>query len=57
MPRHKSGQRLDKQKGVAGSQYTSFRFTARLIEAGNDASIGTVGDCLRHGDGGFWAAA
>ncbi len=24
-------------------QYTSFRFTAHLIEAGIDASIGTVG--------------
>ncbi len=30
----------------AGSQYTSFAFTARLIEAGLDASIGTVGDAL-----------
>jgi putative transposase len=30
----------------AGSQYTSFRFTAHLIEAGIDASIGTVGDAL-----------
>jgi putative transposase len=29
----------------AGSQYTSFRFTAHLIESGIDASIGTVGDC------------
>jgi putative transposase len=28
----------------AGSQYTSFRFTQHLIEAGIDASIGTVGD-------------
>lgn len=28
----------------AGSQYTSFAFTARLIEAGLDTSIGTVGD-------------
>jgi putative transposase len=28
----------------AGSQYTSFRFTAHLIESGIDASIGTVGD-------------
>ncbi|MEU2266760.1 IS3 family transposase [Streptomyces olindensis] len=27
----------------AGSQYTSFAFTAHLIEAGIDASIGTVG--------------
>jgi putative transposase len=30
----------------SGSQYTSFAFTARLIEAGLDASIGTVGDAL-----------
>jgi putative transposase len=30
----------------AGSQYTSFAFTAHLIEAGIDASIGTVGDAL-----------
>ena len=28
----------------AGSQYTSIRFTERLIEAGIDPSIGTVGD-------------
>jgi putative transposase len=28
----------------AGSQYTSFAFTSRLIEAGVDASVGTVGD-------------
>jgi putative transposase len=28
----------------AGSQYTSFAFTAHLIEAGIDASIGSVGD-------------
>ncbi|GHH88847.1 hypothetical protein GCM10017771_35890 [Streptomyces capitiformicae] len=27
-------------------QYTSFAFTARLIEAGIDASVGTVGDAL-----------
>ena len=26
------------------AQYTSFAFTAHLIEAGIDASIGTVGD-------------
>jgi putative transposase len=26
------------------AQYTSFRFTAHLIESGIDASIGTVGD-------------
>jgi putative transposase len=30
----------------AGSQYTSFRFTQHLVEAGIDASIGTVGDAL-----------
>ena len=30
----------------AGSQYTSFRFTAHLIDAGIDASIGSVGDAL-----------
>jgi len=28
----------------AGSQYTSVRFSERLLEAGIDASIGTVGD-------------
>ena len=28
----------------AGSQYTSVRFTERLLDAGIDASIGTVGD-------------
>jgi len=28
----------------AGSQYTSFAFTSRLIDAGVDASIGSVGD-------------
>ncbi|MPY84748.1 MAG: transposase, partial [Actinophytocola sp.] len=27
-------------------QYTSFRFTQHLIDAGIDASIGTVGDAL-----------
>ena len=30
----------------AGYQYTSFAFTAHLLEAGIDASIGTVGDAL-----------
>ncbi|MES4892300.1 DDE-type integrase/transposase/recombinase [Streptomyces sp. NPDC096012] len=30
----------------AGSQYTSFAFTAHLLKAGIDASIGTVGDAL-----------
>lgn len=28
----------------AGSQYTSFAFTGRLVEAGVDASVGSVGD-------------
>jgi putative transposase len=28
----------------AGSQYTSFAFTTKLIEAGVDASVGSVGD-------------
>lgn len=30
----------------AGSQTTSFAFTAQLLDAGIDASIGTVGDAL-----------
>jgi putative transposase len=30
----------------AGSQYTSFAFTAHLIEVGMAASVGTVGDTL-----------
>ncbi|MGW4411576.1 IS3 family transposase [Nonomuraea sp. NPDC004702] len=30
----------------AGSQYTCFAFTAHLLEAGIDASIGSVGDAL-----------
>ena len=30
-----------------GSQYTSFAFTQRLIDAGVDASVGSVGDALR----------
>ncbi len=33
----------------AGSQYTSFAFTTRLIEAGVDASVGSVGDSLLTG--------
>jgi putative transposase len=32
----------------AGSQYTCFRFTARLMTAGIDASIGTVGEPLNN---------
>lgn len=30
----------------AGSQYTSFRFTTHLLDAGIDASVGSVGDAL-----------
>jgi putative transposase len=33
----------------AGTQYTSIRYSARLLEAGAVASIGTVGDCLLTG--------
>ncbi|WP_240496294.1 IS3 family transposase [Streptomyces torulosus] len=36
----------------AGSQYTSFAFTAHLLDAGIDASIGTVGDAQGRGVGG-----
>lgn len=32
----------------AGSQYTSFRFTTHLVDAGIGASIGTVGDAYYH---------
>ena len=28
----------------AGSQYLSFAFTSRLVDAGVDASVGSVGD-------------
>jgi transposase InsO family protein len=31
---------------IRRAQYTSFAFTAHLLEAGIDASIGTVGDAL-----------
>ncbi|WP_460088454.1 hypothetical protein [Streptomyces variabilis] len=31
------------QRPVELAQYTSFAFTAHLIEAGIDASVGTVG--------------
>ncbi len=30
----------------AGSQYTSIAFTQRLLDAGVDASVGSVGDAL-----------
>ena len=33
----------------AGGQYTSIRYTDRLVDAGLTASIGTVGDCLLTG--------
>ena len=33
----------------AGSQYTSIRYTERLVEIGASPSIGTVGDCLLTG--------
>jgi len=44
--RHRAG--VDKlvHHSDAGSQYTSFRFTQHLFDAGIDASIGTVGDAL-----------
>jgi putative transposase len=47
--RERAGHKPDKgliHHSDAGSQYTSFAFTAHLIEAGLDASIGTVGDAL-----------
>ncbi|MFF2936855.1 integrase core domain-containing protein [Streptomyces mirabilis] len=34
------------QRLVELAQYTSFAFTAQLLDAGIDASIGTVGDAL-----------
>ncbi|MGA5521075.1 hypothetical protein ACPCK2_33265 [Streptomyces pseudogriseolus] len=34
------------RRSVEFVQYTSFAFTAHLIEADIDASIGTVGDAL-----------
>ncbi len=34
------------RRSLEPKQYTSFVFTAHLIEAGIDASIGTVGDAL-----------
>jgi transposase InsO family protein len=34
------------QRPIERGQYTSFVFTAHLVEAGLDASIGTVGDAL-----------
>ncbi|GAA1249247.1 hypothetical protein GCM10009676_39660 [Prauserella halophila] len=34
------------QRPIEPKQYTSFRFTQHLIDAGIDASVGTVGDAL-----------
>lgn len=35
---------LDEQESIAGSQYTSIRYSTRLRDAGAVASIGTVAD-------------
>ena len=45
---YRPGEGVDKlvHHSDAGSQYTSFRFTQHLLDAGIDASIGTVGDAL-----------
>ena len=42
---YRPGRGVDKlvHHSDAGSQYTSFRFTQHLLDAGIDASIGTVG--------------
>jgi putative transposase len=32
------------RRPIDSTQYTSFAFTSRLIDAGVDASVGTVGD-------------
>ena len=34
------------RRPVEPKQYTSFRFTQHLLDAGIDASIGTIGDAL-----------
>jgi putative transposase len=47
--RDRAGRTVDKgliHHSDAGSQYTSFAFTAHLLAAGIDASIGSVGDAL-----------
>jgi putative transposase len=46
--RYRPGPGVDKlvHHSDAGSQYTSFRFTQHLLDAGIDASVGTVGDAL-----------
>ena len=35
---------LDKQKGVRDSQYVSIKYTERLLNAGIEPSVGSVGD-------------
>jgi putative transposase len=50
--RDRAGHTIDKgliHHSDAGSQHTSFRFTAHLLDEGIDASIGTVGDSLLTG--------
>ncbi len=45
--RDRAGRTIEKgliHHSDAGSQYTSFRFTTHLLDAGIDASIGSVGD-------------
>lgn len=37
---------LPTRRSTRSGQYTSFVFSAHLIEAGMDASIGTAGDAL-----------
>jgi putative transposase len=41
----------------AGSQYTSIRYTDRLVTAGLSASVGTVGDCQLSGQSPVLVAA
>ena len=36
---------------------SSIRYTTRLVEAGLNASIGTVGDCLLTGQSDPWGVA
>jgi len=41
----------------AGSHYVSIALTERLLEAGIDASVGSVGDCLLTGQSDPWGVA
>jgi transposase InsO family protein len=41
---NQTGSSLDKQKGDRGSQYVSIRYSERLVEAGIEPSVGSVGD-------------